>query len=180
MKICIPVTTPDGLSAALESDFGAAQHLLILDSEGSDVCALDRAHPELISQEAVAGIQGVLCGQIHPRLLMELQHNGIQVFACEAQTAAAALAQFRAGELEAVPPFTVPEEVAGGCCGGHAQHNKDHECCGGKGHDDKDHECCGGKGHADGESGCGCASSNEGEDGGHKHAHAHGSGCGCH
>lgn len=173
MKICIPVESPDGLAAALHPDFGAAQHLLIIESDSEEVHAVDRAKPELISEDIVGGIQGILCSEIHPRLLFQLQQNGIQIFGCEAETAAAALAQFRAGELEAAPPFSVPPEQAGGCCGGHehahgeagheccggANHGDDHECCGGKGHDNPDHECCGGKGHD------------------HEHAHGHG-GCG--
>lgn len=172
MKLCIPVATPDGLAAALEADFGAAQHLLILDSDSDTPHAIDRAQPELIREEVVSGIQGILCGAIHPRLLFELQQNGIQVFGCEAATAGEALAQFRAGTLEAAPPFALPPEMQGGCgCGGHAEaghgcgcgdaegegccggHGEDHECCGGKGHDDPDHECCGGKGEGHG---CGC------------------------
>lgn len=175
MKLCIPVATPDGLNAALESDFGAAQHLIVLDSEADHFHAIDRARPELISQDLVSGIQGVICGEIHPRLLFELQQNGIQVFGCEAESAAEALAMFRAGSLEAAPAFAIPADMAGGCCGGHGhghQHahehgaggccggkghdSPDHECCGGKVHDNPDHECCGGKGHGEG-GGCACS-----------------------
>lgn len=176
MKLCIPVATPDGLNAALESDFGAAQHLIVLESDSDQFAAVDRAQPERIDPELVSGIQGVICSEIHPRLLFELQQNGVQVFGCEAASAAEALAQFRAGELEAVPAFSLPPE-AGGCCGGHGHHHghshahgeggccggheaAEHECCGGKGHDDPDHACCGGKDH------------------GHEHGHGHG-GCGC-
>lgn len=173
MKICIPVDSTEGLSAALHPDFGAAQHLLIIESDSDVVHAVDRAKPELISEDIVGGIEGILCSEIHPRLLFQLQQNGIQVFGCEAETAAAALAQFRAGELEAAPPFSVPSEQAGGCCGGHAHehaHGDDHECCGGKGHDNPDHECCGGKGHgAEGHGHGGC-----GGHGGKKEG-----GCGC-
>jgi predicted Fe-Mo cluster-binding NifX family protein len=179
MKLCIPVATPEGLDATLEADFGAAQHLIVLESDSDIVHAVDRAHPELISEELVTGIQGVLCGEIHPRLLFELQQNGIQVYGCEAGTAGQALAQFRAGELEAAPPFSLPPEMEGGCgcghaeghgehacggaedghecCGGAGHDNPDHECCGGKGHNDPDHECCGGKGHGQGGDSCGCA-----------------------
>lgn len=182
MKLCIPVASPDGLAAELFADFGAAQHLLIV--EGDTVHAIDRAQPEQIREDVVAGIQGVLCSEIHPRLLFELQQNGIQVFGCEAATAAAALAQFHAGELEAAPPFS-PETMGGGgcgcgdhgggcgshgdeheCCGGHGD---EHECCGGKGHDDPDHECCGGKGHGEG----------RGEGRGGCGGHGGGGGCGC-
>ncbi len=160
MKLCIPVASNEGLDAALHPDFGAARHLLIV--EGEHVHQVDREHPEQISEAIVSGIQGILCSEIHPRLLFELQHNGIQVFGCDAADARMALAQFRAGELEAAAPFDPHAESAGGC-GGHGEH----ECCGGKGHGSDDHECCGGQGH------------------GHGHAHegggcgGHGGGCGC-
>lgn len=169
MKICIPVESADGLAAALHPDFGAAQHLLIID--GDAVHAVDRAHPEAISEELVSGIQGILCSEIHPRLLFQLQQNGIQVFGCEAESAAVALAQFRAGELEAAPPFSVPPEQAGGCCGGHEHGEGEaaHECCGGKGHEDPDHECCGGKGHEHGHAHGGCGGQGRKQ----------GGGCGC-
>jgi len=178
MKLCIPVATADGLNAALEPDFGAARHLIVLDSEGEGFHALDRANPESISPEVVAGIEGIFCGEIHPRLLFELQQNGIEVFACEAASAADALAQFRAGALEAAPLFSLPPEMSGGCGCGHSHGEHQHEhgehaggCCGGGGHGE-DHECCGGKGH--GGEGCGCGG--EG-----KHAHEHGQGgCGGH
>lgn len=178
MKLCIPVVTPDGLNAALASDFGAAQHLLLIDSEHEHFLAIDRAKPEAIQEEHITGIQGILCGEIHPRLLMQLQQNGIQVFGCEAETAAAALAQFRAGELEAAPAFNPHADLGahahdGACCGGHTHehaHADGHECCGGKGHDNPDHECCGGKGHGHDAGGCG----------GHGHAHGASGGCGRH
>lgn len=180
MKLCIPVATADGLNAALEPDFGAARHLLVLDSEGQGFHALDRANPESISPEVVAGIEGIFCGEIHPRLLFELQQNGIKVFACEAGSAADALAQFRAGELEAAPLFSLPPEMSGGCGCGHSHGEHQHAqgeqaggCCGGGGHGE-DHECCGGKGH--GGEGCGC-----GGEGQHEHKHEHGQGgCGGH
>lgn len=186
MKLCIPVATPDGLAAALESDFGAAQHLIVLESDSDQFAAVDRAQPERIDPELVSGIQGVICSEIHPRLLFELQQNGVQVFGSEAASAAEALAQFRAGELEAVPAFSQPPE-AGGCCGGHGHHHghahahgeggccgghahahgeAEHECCGGKGHDDPDHVCCGGHGHG---SGGGCGGEGHGQGGCGKH-----------
>lgn len=181
MKLCIPIASPDGLAAALHADFGAAQHLLVIDSESGTHIAVDRARPETIAEETIAGIQGIVCSEIHPRLLFELQHNGIQVYGCAAETAGAALALFQAGELEAAPPFE-PHEARGdhphghgGCCGG-GKHAEEHECCGGKGHDDPDHECCGGKGHDDTDHEC-CG----GKGHGHEHGHGHGhGGCGGH
>jgi len=168
MKLCIPVAAPEGLAAALEPDFGAAQHLLIIEDDGKTIHAVDRAHPELIKEEAVAGIEGILCGEIHPRLLYELQQNGIQIYGCEAPTASAALDQFLAGELEAAPAFSLPPEMQGGCGCGH-KHGEEAE--GG---------CCGGHGEGEG-CGCGDKEDKQGCCGGGEHgAHGgHGGGCGC-
>ncbi|MDQ7990910.1 MAG: hypothetical protein REI09_14865 [Candidatus Dactylopiibacterium sp.] len=153
MKLCIPVASAEGLAAPLHADFGAARYLLIVD--GDAIHAVDRERPEEISEAVVGGIEGILCGEIHPRLLFELQHNGIQVYGCEAATAADALAQFQAGELEATPPFSVPPEAGhahgqGGCgCGGGGHHAHDHDAEHGHGHGGGG--CCGGGG-----GGCGC------------------------
>lgn len=157
MKLCIPVATAEGLNAPLFPDFGAARHLLIID--GDAVHAVDREHPEQISEALVAGIEGILCSEIHPQLLFQLQQNRIGVFGCEAATAGEALALFRAGELEAAPIFDPHGEAGGGCCGGHGDDGEDsHGCCGGAGHDDPEHECCGGQGREGGGCGgqCGC------------------------
>ncbi len=75
MKLCIPIASPDGLAAALHADFGAAQHLLVIDSESGTHIAVDRARPETIAEETIAGIQGIVCSEIHPRLLFELRHG---------------------------------------------------------------------------------------------------------
>jgi len=151
MKLCIPVATPDGLQAAFESDFGTARHLIILDSNGYDrrqsIHAIDRTRPELTSAEVVTGIGGVLCGDIDPILLFQLQQGGIQVFECKATSASAALAQFRAGKLRALPRIdrpTGPAYAQSGCGGG--SRDDVHQCCGGKAHDDghaHEHTHCG-------------------------------------
>lgn len=171
MKVCIPVASADGLNAALVPNFGAAQHLLIVDSDDGSVQAVDRNAPAQISAGVLAGIEGILCGEIHPRHLFELQQTGIQVFGCEADTAAAALALLRAGQLQAVPPMRMPPGQHGGCAG-KGRSDPDHVCCGGGNHQhdhehDHDHahdgdahahgehECCGGKNHAAGHGGCG-------------------------
>jgi predicted Fe-Mo cluster-binding NifX family protein len=169
MKLCIPVATPDGLHAAFEGDFGTARHLIVLDSNGYDrrqsIHAIDRTKPELTSAEVVTGIGGVLCGDIEPSLLFQLQQGGIQVFECKATSAAAALAQFRAGKLHPLPRVERPSEL-----------EQKHSGCGGGPRDDA-HQCCGGKGQ-------------DGDDG-HQHGHNHAAhenpdpacrrngGCGC-
>ena len=187
MKLCIPVAAPEGLASMIEADFGAAQHLIILDSDSDTFHAVDRNSPEQVSDEIIGGIEGIFCNEIHPRLLVQLQQNGVHVFGVDPGSVADVLAQFRAGELEPLPRFSPPQD-GGGCCGGHdhgaaeadheccggANHADDHECCGGANHAD-DHECCGGKGHDH----AGHEHGKEGSCGGGGKGRKQGGGCGC-
>lgn len=159
MKICIPVTSREGLEALLQPEFTAAEHLLIFDLETGEHRTFSREGEEGQeegAQEEPISIDAVLCTDMHPAIVGSFSAQGIQVFATEAESAAAALQALKDGEVEELLAG------AGGCCGGHGHsHDDEHECCGGHGHDDG-HECCGGKGHGDEESegcgggGCGC------------------------
>ncbi|MDR3411522.1 MAG: NifB/NifX family molybdenum-iron cluster-binding protein [Formivibrio sp.] len=182
MKICIPVTGPEGLQAVLQPDFTAAEHILIYNLKtgehrtfSRDGDAANEADEEPITVDAV------LCADMHPQVLRAFAAQGIQVFATEADTVELALQALQQGEAEEL--IATGGGCCGGghhahaddheCCGGHGHgegegcgcggeghghghsHGDDHECCGGKGHADDDHECCGGKGHA--QAGvCGC------------------------
>lgn len=175
MKICIPVTSKDGLEAALEAEFTAAEHLLVIDMLSGEQRTFSRhAEEGDAADEEPISVDAVLCAGMHPQIIGAFAAQGIKIFATEAESVALALEAFKQGEVE--------ELVAhgGGCCGGahhHAQeeeheccggggcggeghghdHGDEHECCGGEGHAD-DHECCGGKGHgkSEGQGGCGC------------------------
>lgn len=163
MKICIPVTGPQGLDALLQPDFTAAEHILIYNLASGEHRTFSRdGETEQEADEEPIAIDAVLCADMHPQVLRAFSAQGIQVFATEAETVAQALQALQAGEVEELL-------AGGGCCGGHHHaHDDDHECCGGHGdggcgcggeghghaHDD-DHECCGGKGHEGG--GCGCS-----------------------
>lgn len=160
MKICIPVTGPEGLQAALQPDFTAAEHILVYNLQTGEHRTFSRDGEEQADEEPIS-VDAVLCADMHPQVLRAFAAQGIQVFATAAETVASALQALQQGEAE--------ELVAvGGCCGGgHHAHEEDHECCGGHGHAD-DHECCGGAGHGH----------VHGDDheccGGKGHAHAHG------
>lgn len=165
MKLCIPIADAGGLGSAFDPDFGAARYLVIVDTDSGITHTVDRHQPEQVTDELVADIGAVLCGEIHPRLLHELQHNGIQVYGSDADTAATALAQFKAGELAlAVGPHA--HGGHGGCCGGHGEHHAHgHDeagCCGrgGHGHSHGEGECCGGQG-GHGAHQCACSGDHE-------------------
>ena len=175
MKICIPVTGPEGLQAALQPDFTAAEHILVYNLQTGEHRTFSRDGEEQAqSDEEPISVDAVLCADMHPQVLRAFAAQGIQVFATAAETVAAALQALQQGEAEELV-------AAGGCCGGgHHAHEDNHECCGGHGHGEgegcgcggaghehahgDDHECCGGQGHADDHECCG----------GHGHAKAGG------
>lgn len=163
MKICIPVTGPEGLQALLQPDFTAAEHILIYNLATGEhrTFSRDGEESQAADEEPIA-IDAVLCADMHPQVLRAFSAQGIQVFATEAESVASALQALQDGEVEELMS-------AGGCCGGghHHEHGEDHECCGGHGHEEggcgcggeghghdhgEDHECCGGQG-----GGCGCS-----------------------
>jgi predicted Fe-Mo cluster-binding NifX family protein len=142
MKICIPVATPCGLHAALEPDFSGARHLIVADTEDDTVRLLDRQQWRTGDDEIVSGIQAVFCTQVEPGIARDLQANGIQVHLCEASSAGDVLAQFRAGQLQPLPPLSAAQGRC--CCGGHHDHAQEHR------HEHEDVGGCGGHG------GCAC------------------------
>ena len=178
MKICIPVTGPEGLQAALQPDFTAAEHILVYNLQTGEHRTFSRngEQADEAAEEPIS-VDAVLCADMHPQVLRAFSAQGIQVFATAAETVELALQALQQGKAEELV-------LAGGCCGGghHHEHDDDHECCGGHGHGDgegccggeghshgDDHECCGGHGHDDDHECCG------GEGHGKKQG-----GCGCH
>jgi predicted Fe-Mo cluster-binding NifX family protein len=192
MKLCIPVSSPEGFDSVIEPHLPNAEHLVFFDTES-------RSFESVCLREQSAGgaeniqIDAVLCGSINRITLRTLVEQGIGVYGTEAATVGAAIAQYENGELVAV-------SAGAGSCGGQGQgcSSGEHAChgsggqCAGNGHDHADanhHEhhrghnaggCCGGHGHGDETDGHGCQG---GGCGGHADAeggHAHGEGgCGC-
>ncbi|WP_153109536.1 NifB/NifX family molybdenum-iron cluster-binding protein [Propionivibrio limicola] len=175
MKLCIPISAPNGLESAIESHLPNAEHLFFFDTE-----TREHSHLSLREQSAGAGqsvrIDAVLCGSFDSMTKMALSQRGIKAFGTEAKTVSEAIAQFENGELYS-------EQEESGCCDSHEGGGG---CCGGKNHEQgADHAhgggCGGGHGHASG----GCqnkAHEEESKAGGHgcgSHGHGHG-GCGGH
>jgi predicted Fe-Mo cluster-binding NifX family protein len=193
MKLCIPVSSPEGFDSAIEPHLPNAEHLVFFDTDS-------RSFESVCLREQSAGgaeniqIDAVLCGSINRITLRTLIGQGIAVYGTEAATVGEAIAQYERGELVAVGTDAGSCGGQGcassesGChgsagqCGGHGhdhadEHHHGHRdggCCGGHGHGDETdgHACHGGGcgGHADAEGGgvhggdgCGC--------GGHAHAH---------
>lgn len=138
MKICIPVSGPEGLDAKLHPEFTETEHLLVFDVESGEHKTVSHGDPEGSAEEPIA-VDVVLCAGMPAQLLQAFADQGIHVFATEAETAGLALMALQNGDAEEL----VLEGCGGGCgCGGHS--------------DEEDHECCGGENHSEGGCGGGC------------------------
>ena len=146
MKVCIPVTGPDGLQAFLQPDFNAADHLLVFDLQTGEHRSISRSGNEdqggNASDEQIA-VDALLTAGMDRASVRAFAAQGIQVFTTKAETVAQALQSFEAGEIE--------ELIAGECCGGLGQGREKSSGCGGKGHshaNGKHGACSGSKGCA--------------------------------
>jgi len=109
MKLLVTTTGPS-LEDALESRFGRARHVLVVDTENGAVASHDRT-PMLNSPQG-AGIQAaqaaidlgadaVLTGNVGPKAFRALQAAAIPVYLAGPGTAAEAIGQFKTGTLVA-------------------------------------------------------------------------------
>jgi predicted Fe-Mo cluster-binding NifX family protein len=107
MKIAFPTSGSD-LDAPLDSRFGRTPRLLIYDIESQTFELLDNEQnlnaaqgAGVQSAEAVArlGVGAVVTRHCGPSALRMLMAAGIEVYTTEAPTVAAALEQYRAGQL---------------------------------------------------------------------------------
>ena len=119
MKLCIPVAENQALNSIVYSHFGSAPFFLLVDSETLAVEPLDNhdehhVHGACNPLKALAGrtVDAVIVGGIGAGAIRGLRSASIAVFQSPAQTVAAAVAQFNAGEL--------PELDVQHACGGHA------------------------------------------------------------
>jgi len=163
MKLCIPVTSPEGLESLIAPDLPDAEHLLFFDTDTRSCRTL-----ALSAEEAGAAsdlrIDAVLCAAINRRTLLTLTRQGIEVYCTQVPNVAQAVALYEDGKLQvaAIAPGGCGghghghEHRAGGCCSGHAEHAGDHHCaatgggCGvqGKAHAHAGGSCCGGEARA--------------------------------
>ena len=176
MKLCLPVSAPDGLDSLIEAHLPSAEHLFIFDTQ-------TRAFEEIALREQdddspKPQFDAVLCSSIDRVTLRALLEHNIAVYGMDAPTVAQAIAQFENGELEAVQNAG---HGCGGGCGGHAAHEHQGGGCGGHAQQDAGaaHGGCGGAGGCGGGGGgCGGHGHEHSHDHEHEHGHGHqGGGC---
>ena len=118
MKLCIPTVESAGLHGRMSGHFGSAPFFTMVDTE-SGACVVV-ANGGAVHQhgtcEAAGGMEGhavdaVVCRGLGRRALAGLAAAGIAVYVADAEDAAAALAQYRAGSLS-------PMAEAAACGGG--------------------------------------------------------------
>ena len=157
MKLCIPVATPEGLSARPEAAVPNVRYLHIFDLESRDFEEIDLMAQEAQEEAARPAVvfDALACTSIARPLFGNLHRQGVSVFLTEAQTVQAVLEEFDRGEM-----FQIPDaEAEGGCGGGCSGHGAGGGCHGGGGG-------CGGGGNA---GGCG----------GHEHGEHEAHACAC-
>ncbi len=147
MKICIPVSGPEGLEAKLHSDFTGTEHLFVLDTDTGEHETFSRNSEngaEDASEEEPIAVDVVLCADMPADLLAAFSDQQIHVFATGAETVGEALMAFQNNETEELRIEDCgcncggrPRETDSGCCGGHSDEQSE-GCCGGGG--------CGGHG----------------------------------
>ena len=119
MKLCIPVAENQALNSIVYGHFGSAPFFLLVDPETLAVEPLanhdeHHVHGACNPLKALAGraVDAVIVGGIGAGAVRGLRQAGIAVYRSHAQTVAAAVAQFNAGEL--------PELDVQHACSGHA------------------------------------------------------------
>jgi len=106
----IAFTTPgDALDAPLDSRFGRAAKFLVYDLEANSFTLIDNqknlnaaqgAGIQAAATIARSGATGLVTGHCGPKAFRVLRAAGVKVFTSAAPTVAAALAQYRAGQLK--------------------------------------------------------------------------------
>jgi predicted Fe-Mo cluster-binding NifX family protein len=111
MRICIPITSDEGIESAVCEHFGSAPMFMVVDTQTGACRALTNhnahhghgmCHPlEALAAEA---IDGFVVGGIGQNALTRLRQAGIEVLLSDQQTVAQTLAAFTAGSLTSVSP----------------------------------------------------------------------------
>jgi predicted Fe-Mo cluster-binding NifX family protein len=111
MRICIPITSDEGIESAVCEHFGSAPMFMVVDTQTGACRALTNhnahhghgmCHPlEALATEA---IDGVVVGGIGQNALTRLRQAGIEVFQSDQQTVAQTVGAFNAGSLAPVSP----------------------------------------------------------------------------
>ena len=156
MKICFPVSSPDGLLSKVESFIPQTRYFNIYDFEKQVFEEID------LSAQAVPIIEFdvVVCASLNRPVFQILRQQGKMVYLTALSTVEQAIKEFESGEM-----FLIPDE-AGGCggggCHGHGAHS--HGGCQCKtSSSEKDH-CHGGCGEHGSERHGGCCSGRHNEE----------------
>lgn len=162
MKICIPVSSPDGLSSVVESNLAQARYLHIHDLVERSFHEVDLSQAET-EQSSNIMFDAVICKSIHRPVFQALRRQGKRVFLSEFETVQQVLEEFEQGGI-----FMIPDEAGG--CGGGCHDHESHDHAHGGGCQCQSSETAGG-------GGCGGHGGCAGHDHGHEaHGHA-GGGC---
>jgi predicted Fe-Mo cluster-binding NifX family protein len=118
MRICIPVTSRNGLSAQLYSHFGSAPFYAIAETDTAQVsivqnddCSHRKGQCSPVDHVTSHNIDAVVCHGMGRRAYAALQNAGIDVMLCEAVTVQGVLAAVRDNAV------TAPSEDE--MCSGH-------------------------------------------------------------
>ncbi|MDR5656567.1 NifB/NifX family molybdenum-iron cluster-binding protein [Halodesulfurarchaeum sp. HSR-GB] len=142
MRVALPSTNRDERSAPVATHFGRTAVFTVVDTETEEIEFLEHegGHGPNSSPPPVtianADVDVVVAGDIGRGAVSRLQDAGIEVFRGAEGTVEEALAQWEAGELEAVDPG----DVHGHDHGDHDHEHGDHEHGHGHGHGDHEHE----------------------------------------
>ena len=126
MRLCIPVSEPDGRDWLIAPDFHHAKHLIFFDTETRLYDAISLRELRT-GENANIEADALLCTTINPASLQSLIAQGVIVYGTEARTVAEAVACYEDGKL-------APAVAEAGGCGGHGHaHGHRGACCSGDG-----------------------------------------------
>lgn len=111
MKLCIPSTGKEGLSANVSGHFGSAPFFTIYDTVSQNVKAVENdnlhhSHGACQPLKALAGeeIDAVVCGGMGARAIMNLNQGGIKAYLGQAGTVQEIVEAFTRGDLVELTP----------------------------------------------------------------------------
>ncbi len=106
MKICMPVSSSEGLNSKIFGHFGSAPYFAIYDSATSQVTVVDNGlgkheHGQCMPVNAIkdTGAQAVLCWGMGQRAANLLAAAGITPFLVEAETVEQAIQKYNSKEI---------------------------------------------------------------------------------
>ncbi len=121
MKICIPTTSKDGMSAKVYGHFGSAPYFTIIDIDGGSVEILDNSnvhhtHGMCQPMDALNGkeIDAVISGGMGARAVNKLNQGGIKVFRSNGLTVEDTVKNYKSGKLK---PITIESACKDHSCG---------------------------------------------------------------